>query len=57
MDSFKKWAKLNDVFNNSTISGIQQDNPEITLEEYRYDVCVIINKDFNVTKLKDILHK
>ncbi|WP_045513343.1 AraC family transcriptional regulator [Bacillus amyloliquefaciens] len=51
METFKKWAKLNDVFDNSTILGIPQDNPEITpKEECRYDVCVVINKDFNVKK-------
>lgn len=30
MESFKKWAKLNGVFDNSTILGIPQNNPEIT---------------------------
>ncbi|KMM51919.1 transcriptional regulator [Bacillus glycinifermentans] len=51
METFKKWAKLNDVFDNSTILGIPQDNPEITpKEECRYDVCVVINKDLNVKK-------
>lgn len=51
MENFKKWAKLNGVFDNSTIFGIPQDNPEITpKEECRYDVCVVINKDFSVTK-------
>ncbi|MFS0615287.1 AraC family transcriptional regulator [Lederbergia ruris] len=51
MESFKKWAQLNGVFDNSTILGIPQDNPEVTPnEECRYDVCVIVNKDFNVAK-------
>ena len=51
MESFKKWAKSNGVFDNSTILGIPQDNPEITpKEEYRYEVCVVKNKDFNVVK-------
>jgi DNA gyrase inhibitor GyrI len=51
MESFKKWAKLNGVFDNSTILGIPQDNPEITpKEKCRYDVCVVINKDFTVAK-------
>ena len=51
MESFKKWAKLNGVFNNSTILAIPQDNPQIThKEQCRYDVCVVINKDFTVTK-------
>lgn len=51
METFKKWAKLNDVFDNSTILGIPQDNPGITpKEECRYDVCVVINKDLNVKK-------
>lgn len=51
MASFKKWAKLNGVFDDATILGIPQDNPEIVLKEAcRYDVCVIINKDLIVTK-------
>ncbi|MGG0658239.1 AraC family transcriptional regulator [Rummeliibacillus pycnus] len=51
MESFKKWARLNGVFDNSTILGIPQDNTEVTpKEECRYDVCVIITKDFNVAK-------
>ncbi|MFP5165698.1 AraC family transcriptional regulator [Bacillus halotolerans] len=51
MENFKKWAKSNGVFDHSTILGIPQDNPEITpKEECRYDVCVVINKDFNVEK-------
>ncbi len=51
MESFKKWAQLNGVFDNSTILGIPQDNPQVTpKEECRYDVCVVINKDFNVAK-------
>ena len=49
MESFKKWAQVNGVFHNSVILGIPQDNPSITpKEECRYDVCVVINKDFNV---------
>ncbi|AST95768.1 AraC family transcriptional regulator [Shouchella clausii] len=51
MENFKKWAKLNGVFDDSIILGIPQDNPEITpKEECRYDVCVVINKGFNVEK-------
>ncbi|MFJ8260869.1 GyrI-like domain-containing protein [Rummeliibacillus sp. NPDC094406] len=51
MGSFKNWAQLNGVFDNSTILGIPQDNPEVTpKEKCRYDVCVIIDKDFNVAK-------
>ncbi|TCZ74024.1 transcriptional regulator [Paenibacillus albiflavus] len=51
MESFKKWAQLNGIFDNSTILGIPQDNPEVTpKEECRYDVCIVINKDFNVAK-------
>ena len=49
MESFKKWAKSHGVFDNSTILGIPQDNPEITpKEKCHYDVCVVVNKDFNV---------
>lgn len=51
MESFKRWAQLNGVFDNSTILGVPQDNPEVTpKEECRYDVCVAINKDFKVEK-------
>ena len=32
MESFKKWAKLNGVFDNSTILGIPQDNPILPLK-------------------------
>ncbi|MCY7823233.1 GyrI-like domain-containing protein [Bacillus spizizenii] len=49
MESFKKWAQLNGIFHNSIILGIPQDNPSITpKEECRYDVCIVINQDFNV---------
>lgn len=52
MESFKKWAQLNGAFDNSTILGIPQDNPEVTpKEECRYDVCVIVNKNFNVADI------
>ena len=51
MESFKKWAKLHGVFDNCTILGIPQDNPNITpKEKCRYDVCVVVNEDFNVEK-------
>ena len=51
MESFKKWAQLNGLFDNSTILGVPQDNPQVTpKEECRYDVCVVIDKDFNVAK-------
>ena len=51
MESFKQWAKLNGIFDNSTILGIPQDNPQITpKEQCRYDVCVVISNDFHVTK-------
>ncbi|MFJ7738848.1 GyrI-like domain-containing protein [Lysinibacillus sp. NPDC097287] len=51
METFKKWAQLNGVFDNSTILGVPQDNPQVTpKEECRYDVCVVINKEFNVAK-------
>ncbi|HCG4536093.1 TPA: hypothetical protein NJY08_004945 [Salmonella enterica subsp. enterica serovar Typhi str. AG3] len=44
-------GKVEWCIDNSTILGIPQDNPEITpKEEGRYDVCVLINKDFNVAK-------
>lgn len=51
MESFKKWAKSNGIFDNSIILGIPQDNPEITpKEECRYDVCIVVENDFNVAK-------
>ncbi|AYV67939.1 transcriptional regulator [Niallia circulans] len=51
MESFKKWAKLNGIFDNSIILGIPQDNPEITpKEECRYDVCIVVENDFKVAK-------
>jgi DNA gyrase inhibitor GyrI len=44
-------GQLNGVFDNSIILGIPLDNPEITpKEECRYDVCVVMNKDFNVER-------
>ena len=30
MESFKKWAQMNGVFDSSTILGIPQDNPQVT---------------------------
>jgi DNA gyrase inhibitor GyrI len=51
MISFKNWAKAEGLFDNSVILGIPQDNPETTLKEKcRYDVCLVVNKDFEVTK-------
>lgn len=51
MDIFKKWAQLNIVFDNSTILGVPQDNPQVTpKEKCRYDVYVVINRNFNVAK-------
>ncbi|ATP39964.1 transcriptional regulator [Solibacillus sp. R5-41] len=51
MESFKRWVQLNGLFYNSTILGIPQDNPEITpKEECRYDVSVVIDKDFKVAE-------
>lgn len=49
MESFKHWAQLNGVLNQAAILGIPQDNPEVTpKEECRYDVCVVVDKDFTV---------
>jgi len=57
MESFKKWVKLNGVFDSSPILGIPQDNPEVTPKgECRYDVCVIINKGFNVVEPAQVGH-
>lgn len=49
MESLKKWAQENNVFNDSTILGIAQDNPECTPKVLcRYDVCVLVEEDFVV---------
>lgn len=49
MESFKKWTRLNNLFEDSTILGIPQDNPEITpKEKCRYDVGIIVNEEFKV---------
>ncbi|NGP46401.1 transcriptional regulator [Bacillaceae bacterium SIJ1] len=51
MESFKKWAQSNGVLEGSAILGIPQDHPEVTpKEECRYDVCVVVNQEFIVTK-------
>lgn len=51
MESFKQWAQLNALFEDSPIFAIPQDNPEVTpKEECRYDVCVMIPNDFHVAK-------
>lgn len=50
MKAFKEWAKSQNIFEQSIILGIPQDNPQIVLkEECRYDVCAIVSEDFNVT--------
>lgn len=51
MESFKKWADSHGVLNESIILGIPQDNPANTPpEQCRYDVCVVISNDFQVTE-------
>ncbi|WP_054709461.1 GyrI-like domain-containing protein [Bacillus sp. JCM 19041] len=51
MEELKTWAKRNDLLTNSTILGIPQDDPNQTpKEECRYDVCVVIDNDFDVTE-------
>lgn len=51
MESFKQWAQLNGLLNQSTIFGIAQDNPEITpKEQCRYDVGIMIHQNFHVAK-------
>ena len=42
---------IDSIFDSSTILGIPQDNPQVTpKDECRYDVCVVMNKDFYVAK-------
>lgn len=52
MNSLKKWAKLNNLYNeNSIILGIALDNPETTKpENCRYDACLIAGEDFLLDK-------
>ncbi|WP_078394764.1 AraC family transcriptional regulator [Shouchella patagoniensis] len=51
MESLKTWAIQNNLLTNSTILGIPQDDPSQTpKEECRYDVCLLIDNDFNVTE-------
>ncbi|AKG36456.1 AraC family transcriptional regulator [Paenibacillus durus] len=48
MEKLKKWAAEKNLLTESAIIlGIPQDNPEITLPEHcRYDVCIVISKDY-----------
>ena len=53
MESFKEWVKLKGLFKNGNggILGIPQDNPQfMPKDKCRYDVCISINDEFNVTK-------
>jgi len=51
MEKIKDWAKTNGLFKKyAVILGISQDNPETTPpEECRYDVCVVLSNDFEIT--------
>ncbi|MDN2454452.1 GyrI-like domain-containing protein [Lactobacillus sp. UCMA15818] len=45
MQSFKKWVKAEELFQESTILGIALDNPQNTpAKDCRYDVCLITDK-------------
>ena len=49
MARLKDWVRDNGLWNDATtILGIAQDNPEITVpEECRYDVCLLVDGDFD----------
>lgn len=51
MQAFKKWAKDNGLFTEaSVILGISHDDPNITPpESCRYDVCMIVGDDYEIT--------
>ena len=51
METLKDWANANGLFTKSAvILGISQDNPETTPpENCRYDVCVVLSSDFEIT--------
>ena len=51
MEELKKWAKINNLFNDeSIILGIAQDNPETTKpENCRYDTCILVSSEYSVT--------
>jgi len=51
MEKLKDWAKSNDLFTDSAIIlGISQDDPVTTTpENCRYDACVVISDDFEIT--------
>lgn len=51
MKKFKEWAKANGLFiASAVILGISQDNPAVTpLENCRYDVGIIVSKNFKTT--------
>ncbi|MHA6529166.1 AraC family transcriptional regulator [Paenibacillus sp. BAC0078] len=50
MEKLKKWARENNLLTESAILfGIPQDNPATTPpENCRYDVCIVISKDYKV---------
>lgn len=50
MEQLKKWAREHNLLTESAILfGIPQDNPATTLpENCRYDVCIVLSKDYQV---------
>lgn len=52
MESLKKWAKSNGLFNDqSIILGTALDNPEIVNpESCRYDTCLVISSDYSINE-------
>lgn len=53
MKKLKEWAEAKNLLADSAIIlGIPQDNPETTLpENCRYDVCIVISKDYQMDNL------
>ena len=56
MESFKEWAKINGVFDNSTILGIPQDNPQVTPKEASLVLSVVLDADKCFKEIVDRLH-
>lgn len=51
METFKKWVKMNRLFEESVILGIPHDNPNLTpKEQCRYDIGVVVPEGFMITK-------
>ncbi|MGL6108068.1 AraC family transcriptional regulator [Romboutsia sp.] len=52
MEKLKQWASEKKLLNEGDIYAIAQDNPEFTpSQNCRYDVCIIISKDYELDNL------